>query len=85
MPHSEAVQELIQQAKFASRVLHNDGKQQYDCVADRLDATVAAVEAEEKPQRHSFRPSFSMTPEKCSFRGCGQPANAPIHQIGGKS
>jgi hypothetical protein len=49
MPHSEAVQELIQQAKFASRVLHNDGKQQYDCVADRLDATVAAVEAEEKP------------------------------------
>jgi hypothetical protein len=44
MSHSEAIQELIQQAKFASRVLHNDGRQQYDCIAEHLDAAIAACE-----------------------------------------
>jgi hypothetical protein len=52
----------------------------------RLSKAVEAVKAEEKP--HPFR-SFYVTPARalmgpCAVAFCGQPADAPIHQTGGK-
>jgi hypothetical protein len=85
MPHSEAVKELIENASEVADLLEKWAGVTYKKRIARVRASVAAVEAEEPNRKtHSFRPSFSMTPEKCSFHGCGQPASAPVHQIGGK-
>jgi hypothetical protein len=60
----------------------------------RLELAVESVEAEEKPQTHKFVDASESPYDYCRFRMqvgiagqkacCGQPANAPIHQIGGK-
>ena len=73
MPHSEAMQELV---AAAEQVIRGGAVGHI-----RLEAAVAAVEAEDKSQtQHQFgaHGTYRM---RCN--DCGQPAHAPVHQIGG--
>ncbi len=64
MPHSEAVKELVEAAQIAQgwmkrpyRFAGTNLEERCKSAHRRLEAAIAAVEAEEKPQTHTFIPS----------------------------